>query len=46
MAYNENSDVEDWRLLGIKLMKSIKQQGVNSGHNEIVHMAQFHYAKN
>lgn len=43
IAYNGNSDVEDWRLLGIKLMKSIKQQGVNSGHNEIVRMAQLKY---
>ena len=45
-SYKTDSEVEDWRLQALQLMKEIKQIGIAHGRQEIVTLARGHYGMN
>ena len=42
-SYKDDSEVEDWRLQALQMMKEIKQIGIAYGRQEIVNLARGHY---
>ena len=42
-SYKTDSEVEDWRLQSLQLLKEIKQIGIAHGRQEIVNLARGHY---
>ena len=42
-SYKTDSDVEDWRLQALQILKEIKNIGIAHGRNEIVKLARGHY---
>lgn len=42
-SYSDDSEVEEWRLQALQMMKEIKQIGIAYGRQEIVNLARGHY---
>ena len=42
-SYKNDSEVEDWRIQALQLLKEIKQIGIAQGRQEIVNLARGHY---
>jgi len=42
-TYNNDNELEDWRLQALQIMKEIKNIGIAYGRNEIVNLSRGHY---